>query len=109
MRISGRFVDRNEVSPAVDGLGNLGLDREDITISDMSGRPMTDQGLLRDENMVFGAPDSIPAGEGEGIAGGFAGLNREAGIVIAVEIPPENAGKVRGILKQCGAIEVFEG
>ena len=109
MRLVARLPDERQVGALVDSLRNIGFDRGDMIISNLadtqqfnSVEEATDAGV----SMIKTERDGL--GEFGTFAEGVKGLKGDEGILVAVKTPKHEAGKVREIMEQSGAVEIVQ-
>lgn len=110
MRLIARFSDRKQVGPLVDTLKQAGFDRDDMVISDLEDGEGWDtpEEAVREEALVQTERESIRIGEVEPFGEGIEGLKGKKGIIVAVEIPKHESGRVREMMEQSGAVEIIQ-
>lgn len=103
-RIIGVLPDQRQAGGLVDSLKIAGFDRKDMIVSDVN------------KNFAPGTnPDEAPyiQLERDGLWEGTAFTNFlrgeiDQGIVVAVEAPKHEAGRIREIMEQNGAIKIMQ-
>ncbi|MCL6634583.1 MAG: hypothetical protein K6T29_02285 [Peptococcaceae bacterium] len=111
MRMIARMPDTRQVGFLVDTLRNGGFDRKDMVISDLADaedRRRDDPEEMADE-LAFIKTERDGLWEAGAFTDGIKGLNPgKKGIVVAVEIPRREAGRVRAMMEQSGAVEIIQ-
>lgn len=106
MRLVARFVDKRQVSSLVDALKNIGFDRKDMIISQLiEEHDRYDEAF---KGMAYIKTEREGLGETGTFSNGVKSLKSNEGIIVAVEIPMHESGKVRTIMEQSGADEIIQ-
>jgi hypothetical protein len=108
LRIIGRFPDKKQVSALVDSLRNIGLDRKDMIISNLTEEQKFRTVEDAAKEMIFLKSERDGLGEIETFASGIKGLEGDEGIIVAVEIPKHSTNRVREAMEQSGAVEIIQ-
>jgi len=111
MRLIARMPEKRQVGYLVDTLRNSGFDRKDIIIADLAdveGQRRDDPDEIADE-VTFIKTERDGLWEAGAFADGIKGLkSNKPGIIVAVEIPKNEADKVKAVMEQSGAIEIIQ-
>ncbi|SHK40192.1 hypothetical protein [Paramaledivibacter caminithermalis] len=102
MRIIGIFEKENQIGGLVDSLRNVGIDRNDLVISD---KPKTNsRNSALDKVYIKSEADSLSS-----LSTLSNDLPKEAdkGILVSVEIPKNKASHIREIMEQSGAAKII--
>jgi len=109
MRLVARFPDKRQVGALVDSLRVIGIDRQDMIISDMAEeQKYHDAEEATDAGMIFVKSERNGLGELEPFWTGVKGLKGDVGIIVAVKVARHDADQVVSIMEQSGAVEIIQ-
>lgn len=108
MRLIARFPDERQSNSLVDTLKKAGYSRKDMIISSLSKEQKFNTVEEAAKEITFIKTERDGLGEIETFASGIKGLKGDSGIIVAVEMPKKDAGKVRSFMEQAGAIEIVQ-
>jgi hypothetical protein len=108
LRLIARFPDKEQIGSLVDSLRNVGFDRKDMIISDLTEKQELDniRDAAREVPLVKTETDSLssiaPIGDG------IMELRGKEGIMVSIELPKHSTNRVREIMEQSGAVEIIQ-
>lgn len=102
MRLIGVFKRENQIGGLVDSLRNAGIDRNDMIISDKTKTNNRHSAL--DEVYIKSETDSLASLST--LSDTFP-EEADEGILVAVEVPKNNASMIREIMEQNGASKII--
>lgn len=102
MRVIAVIPSDKQVGGLIDSLKNIGIPRNQIIVSALDKTP--DRHSAMDDVYIKTETESISRG---GTFAGTLGLEEESGVIVAVEIPQANSGRVREAMEQSGAKKII--
>lgn len=103
MRIIGIIPSEKQVGALIDSLRNIGLDRKDIIVSDINKtgnrESAMDNVFIKTETESIS--DTTPFNE-------LLKNKADRGIIVAVETSRHNTNRIREVMEQSGAVEIFQ-
>ncbi|AVX19776.1 hypothetical protein SAMN02745885_01850 [Carboxydocella sporoproducens DSM 16521] len=108
MRIIAVMPDQQQASALIDSLHQIGLDRQDLIVSNIGEKPLPLPPEKAVQDVIWVQTETERLADLSSFAGSINGLEEEAGILIAVEIPKGEGDKVRALMKEAGAIRIIQ-
>lgn len=103
MRIIGLFERQDQVGGFIDTIRNIGLDRKDIIVSDMTKTRYRNSAL--DNVYIKTETDSLNSLST--LSDTFTD-KFDTGIIVAVEVSKKNTSRIREIMEQSGVKEILQ-
>lgn len=108
MRLIAVMPDQNQASALIDSLRQIGLDRQDLIVSNIGEKPLPLPPEKAVQDVTWVQTETERLADLQGFADSINGLEEEAGILVAAEIPTREGDKVRALMEQAGAIRIIQ-
>ncbi len=103
MRIIGVFERQDQIGGLIDSLREAGLDRKDMIVSDMTKTQYRNSAL--DNVYIKTETDNL---QNLDTLGESLKDKLESGIIVSVETSKHNTSRIREIMEQRGATDIFQ-